>query len=200
MGKKLSQPQKWERNLRAARMIRACVNGLIADGIAEDKDVMDEFSGILAEWIFRNPVRHSGYISVEALNSSKTPTDDHYFGRKSSGILLYRYALRGASIKRLAYIIASRSRCHQVTSAENTELKKHDTRSLLKPKPVQQAEYAAAKITMIKKKITVYIIDDIEYNTLTDAALAHNVGLITVKNRCTQDKRGKFPTWKCEIK
>lgn len=200
MGKKLSQPQKWERNLRAARMIRACVNGLIADGIAEDKDVMDEFSGILAEWIFRNPVRHSGYISVEALNSSKTPTDDHYFGRKSSGILLYRYALRGASIKRLAYIIASRSRCHQVTSDQNTKLKKYDTRGLLKPKPVQQAEYAAAKITMIKKKITVYIIDDIEYNTLTDAAQAHNVGLITVKNRCTQDKRGKFPNWKCEIK
>lgn len=200
MGKKLSQQQKFERNLRTARMIRACVNGLIADGIAEDEDVMDEFSGIIAEWIFRNPVRHSGYISVEALNSSKTPTDDHYFGRKSSGILLYRYALRGASIKRLAYIIASRSRCHQVTSDQNTKLKKHDTRGLLKPKPVQQAEYAAAKITMIKKKITVYIIDDIEYNTLTDAAQAHNVGLITVKNRCTQDKRGKFPNWKCEIK
>jgi hypothetical protein len=200
MGKKLSQQQKWDRNLRAARMIRACVDGLIADGIAEDEDVMDEFSGILAEWIFRNPVRHSGYISVEASNSPKTPTDDHYFGRKSSGILLYRYALLGASIKRLAYIIASRSRCHQVTSGENTELKKHDTRGLLKPKPVQQAEYATAKIIMIKKKITMYIIDDIEYNTLTDAALAHNVGLITVKNRCTQDKRNKFPNWKCEIK
>jgi hypothetical protein len=200
MGKKLSQQQKWDRNLRAARIIRACIDGLIADGIAEDEDVMDEFSGILAEWIFRNPVRHSGYISVEALNSSKTPTDDHYFGRKSSGILLYQYALRGASIKRLAYIIASRSRCHQVTSEENTELKKHDTRGLLKPKPVQQAEYAAAKIIMVKKKITVYIIDDIEYSTLTDAALAHNVSSITVKNRCTQDKRGKFPNWKCEIK
>jgi hypothetical protein len=199
MGKKLSQQQKWERNLRSARMIRANVNGLIADGIAEDEDVMDEYSGILAEWIFRNPVRHSGYISVEALNSSKTPTDDHYFGRKSSGILLYRYALRGASIKRLAYIIASRSRCHQVTSTENTELKKHDTHALLKPKPVQQAEYEAAKIIMVKKKITMYIIDDIQYSTLTDAALAHNVGLMTVKNRCTRDKRGKFPNWKCEI-
>jgi hypothetical protein len=200
MAKKLTKQEKWERNLRAARMIRGCVNGLIADGIAHDEDVMDEFSGIIAEWIFRNPVRHSGYISLEALNSSKTPTDDHYFGRKSSGILLYQYALRGASIKRLAYIIASRSRCHQVTSEQNTELKKHDTRGLLKPMPVIKAEYASAGIEMIKKQIPVYIINDIEYDTLTEAAAAHNISSVTVKNRCTQDKRGNFPTWKCEIR
>jgi hypothetical protein len=200
MAKRLTKQEKWDRNLRAARMIRACVNGLIADGIADDEDVMDEFSGIIAEWIFRNPVRHSGYISVEALNSSKIPTDDHYFGRKSSGILLYRYALRGASVKRLAYIIASRSRCHQVTSEQNTELKKHDTRGLLKPKSVIKAEYDSAEIVMVKKQIVVYIINDIEYDTLTAAALAHNTSPITVKNRCTQDKRGKFPSWKSEIR
>ena len=36
MAKKLTNQEKWERNLRSARMIRACVNGLITDGIAED--------------------------------------------------------------------------------------------------------------------------------------------------------------------
>ena len=56
MAKKLTNQEKWERNLRSARMIRACVNGLIADGIAQDEDVIDEFSGIIAEWIFRNRV------------------------------------------------------------------------------------------------------------------------------------------------
>lgn len=199
MGKKLSREEKWERNLRTARMIRACVDGLIADGIAYDEDVMNEFSGIIAEWIFRNPVRHSGYISLKALNSSKTPTDDHYFGRKSSGILIYQYALRGASVKRLAYIIASRSRCHQVTSKQNTELKKHDTRGLLKSKSVIKAEYASANIEMIKKPVSVYIIDDIVYDTAIDAAKAHNVSAITVNNRCTKDKRGNFLNWKREI-
>lgn len=197
---RLTKQQKWERNLRTARMIRACVNGLIADGIAHDDDTMNEFAGIIAEWIFRNPVRHSGYISVEALNSKKIPTDDHYFGRKSSGVLVYKYALNRASVKRLAYIIASRSRCHQVTSEQNTILKKHDTRGLLKPKPVVASEYAAAGIRLIKKKIPVYIINEIEYDTLTAAAEANGCSMITAKNRCLKDKRGKFPDWKCEIR
>lgn len=200
MAKKLTKQQKWERNLRSARMIRACVNGLIADGIAEDEDVIDEFSGIIAEWIFRNPVRWSGLISLEALKSPKTPTNDHYFGRKSSGMLVYKYALRGASIKRLAYIIASRSRCHKVTSEENTELKKHDNKELLKPKPMIASEYANANIQLIKEEIPVYIINGIEYDTQTEAAKAHNCSVQTVVNRCTNDKRGKFPDWKCEIR
>lgn len=200
MAKKLTNQEKWERNLRSARMIRACVNGLIADGIAKDEDVIDEFSGIIAEWIFRNPVRWSGFISAEALKSSKTPTYDHYFGRKSSGMLVYMYALRGASIKRLAYIIASRSRCHKVTSEENTELKKHDSKGLLKPKPVVASEYVNANIQLIKEQIPVYIINGIEYDTLTAAAEANGCSMITAKNRCTQDKRGKFPDWKCEIR
>jgi hypothetical protein len=197
---RLTKRQKWERNLRTARMIRACVDGLIVDGIAYDKDTMNEFAGIIAEWIFRNPVRHSGYISVEALNSKKVATDDHYFGRKSSGILVYKYALRGASVKKLAYIIASRSRCHQVTSEQNTELKKHDTKGLLKPKPVIAAEYANANISLIKKKVAIYIINEVEYDTLSAAAENNNCSMITVKNRCLKDKRGKFPNWKCEIR
>lgn len=200
MAKKLTNQEKWERNLRSARMIRACVNGLITDGIAEDEDVIDEFSGIIAEWIFRNPVRWSGFISLEALKSSKTPTYDHYFGRKSSGMLVYMYALRGASIKRLAYIIASRSRCHKVTSEENTELKKHDNKQSLKPKPMIASEYANANIEIIKEQIPVYIINGIEYDTLTEAAVAHNITSVTVKNRCLQDKRGNYPDWKCEIR
>jgi len=200
MAKKLTNQEKFERNLRSARMIRACINGLIADGIAEDEDVIDEFSGIIAEWIFRNPVRHTGYISLEALKLKKTPTNDHYFGRKSSGMLVYMYALRGASIKRLAYIIASRSRCHKVTSEENTELKKHDSKNLLKTKPMVVSEYVNANIQLTKEKIPVYIINEIEYNTQTEAAKVHNCSVQTVVNRCVTDKRGKFPNWKCEIR
>lgn len=198
MAKKLSNQEKWQRNLRAARMIRACVDGLIAEGIADDDDVANEFSGIIAEWIFRNPVRHSGYISREAMDSWKTPTDDHYFGRKSSGILVYRYARAGASIKRIAYIIASRSRCHQVTSEENTLLKAFDCRSLLKTKTQIASEYEAASIHLVKKIKTVYIIDGIEYDTLSDVARAWDITLPTVKNRIYNDKRGNYPTWKSE--
>lgn len=200
MAKKLTKQEKWERNLRSARMIRACVNGLIAEGIAHDEDVIDEFSGLVAEWIFRNPVRHSGWISLKALNSSKTPTNDHYFGRKSSGVLVYMNALRGASVKRLAYIIASRSRCHKVTSEENTELKKHDSKQLLKPKPMIAAEYVSANIQMTKEETVIYIINGIEYDTLVEAAKANDCAPMTIKKRCMEDKRGKFPGWKYEIR
>ena len=48
--------------------------------------------------------------------------------------------------------------------------------------------------------IHVYIINGIEYDTLTAAAEANDCSMITAKNRCTQDKRGKFPDWKCEIR
>ena len=176
MAKKLSNQEKWQRNLRAARMIRACVDGLIAEGIADDDDVANEFSGIIAEWIFRNPVRHSGYISREAMDSWKTPTDDHYFGRKSSGVLVYRYARAGA----------------------NTLLKAFDCRSLLKTKTQIASEYEAASIHLVKKIKTVYIIDGIEYDTLSDVARAWDITLPTVKNRIYNDKRGNYPTWKSE--
>lgn len=195
----LTRAQKWERYLEAAEEIHACVDGLKFRNLAQKPDTADRFSGIIAEWIFRLPRIHSGLISVEG-SKQKTPTCDHYFGRKSSGVLIYNQILAGQSVHRIAAILASRARVHRVSERENTALKKIDSKQLLKSKTRVMQEYAEAGIELIpftrrREQKYVYIINGIEYNDIMDAAAATGCSHQTVKNRCVKDKRGKYPTW-----
>lgn len=195
----LTREQKWERYLEAAREIHACVDGLKAAGLAYNSDTANRFSGIIAEWIFRCPEIHSGLISEQGIGQ-KVPTSDHYFGRKSSGVLVYQKILAGHSVERIAAIIASRSRVHYVSNQENTLLKKFDNKKLIKSKARILEEYELAGINLVqytrrRKQKYVYTINGIEYNSAKEASAALFCDIQTLNNRCLKDKRGKFPTW-----
>lgn len=195
----LTREQKWERYLEAAREIHACVDGLKAAGLAYNEATANRFAGIIAEWIFRCPEIHSGLISEEGMKQ-KTPTSDHYFGRKSSGVLVYKKILQGHSVERIAMIIASRSRVHYVSSQENTRLKQFDNKKLIKPKARILEEYSLAVSQMVpfkprRKQKYVYIINEIEYNSAKEAAKANGCSIDVLNNRCLVDKRGNYPDW-----
>lgn len=144
----LTKQQKFDRCLEAAQMIKASIEGMKAAGLINHR-TKDIFSGIIAEWIFRCPKERSGLISVAAVESNKM-ADDHYFGRKSSGLVVFEQAIKGASANRIACVIRSRCRTHIVTPAENTILKKYQEKTYkIKSKTDIDAEYEYAGIELV---------------------------------------------------
>ncbi len=199
MAKRLTKQDRWDRCMQAAIRIRACINGLKAEGLENDPETVIFFSGIIGEWIYRLPFDQSGLISKKAANSKRTPTSDHYFGRTASGQLLYQQVVNGASAERIAYILRSRCRVHLVTSAENTKLKYVDCKKHLKSKKQIQEEYKAAGITLIprvrkqKPHKYVYLIDDVVY-TKDEALNNFNISLSQLVYRVNHPGK-KWETW-----
>lgn len=198
----LTKQQQFERCLTAAKLVKVWMDAQIAAGF-DSKDEINFTTGIFAEVIHRLPKITSGYISEKALTSKGYTTKDHYFGRKISGELIYENIMKGASINRLALIMMSRSRCHEVTSAENTLLKKFDTKKKFKSKLDVINEYEAAGIVLVhlprvarrKTPKTVYIIDGVEY---TGQAAMEKFGISqsTLWTRCnSKAKKGKYVSW-----
>jgi hypothetical protein len=198
----LTKQQQFERCLTAAKLVKVWMDAQVAAGL-DSKAEINFTTGIFAEVIHRLPKITSGYISEKALTSKGSTTKDHYFGRKVSGDLIYENIMKGASINRLALIMMSRSRCHEVTSAENTLLKKFDTKKKFKSKLDVINEYKQAGIILIylprgagrKSSKTVYIIDGIEY-TGKEAMKKFDITQSTLWARCnSKAKKGKYTSW-----
>ncbi len=146
----LTKKQKYDRCYEAAAMIKASIDGMKAAGLINHR-TKEVFSGMIAEWIFRCPKERSGLISLAALGSNKI-ADDHYFGRKSSGLVVFEQVINGASVRRIACVIRSRCRTHVVTPAENTLLKKYQEKTYkIKSKTDIEAEYEYAGIELVTR-------------------------------------------------
>lgn len=196
MAKKLTKQDRWDRCMQAAIRIKACINGLKAEGLEDDPETVIFFSGIIGEWIYRLPFDQSGLISKKAASSKRAPTSDHYYGRTASGQLIYREVVNGASAERIAYILRSRCRVHLVTSAENTKLKSVDCKKHLKSKKQIQEEYKAVGITLIprvRKQKYVYLIDGVKYSK-DEAMNKFNVSLNQLMYRVNHPGK-KWETW-----
>jgi hypothetical protein len=147
----------------------------------------------------RVPKITSGLISEKALLLTRPTTKDHYFGRKVSGDLIYENIIKGASIIRIALIIMSRARCHEVTRAENELLKKYDCKKKFKTKLDIANEYRLAGIILVAKPPkppkNVYIIYGVEY-TSKEAIAKFDISYQTLNQRCTSKaKKGKYTSW-----
>lgn len=194
----LSKQEKWERCLARARRIRACVNGLSAEDLL-DEETINDFSGIIAEWIHRCPVEWSGLISKAKLEEIKSgyayATYDHWHGRKTSGELVFEQVVKGASLNRIAYILRSRSRVHKVTKTENNELKAHDTKIKFKGPGHARKEYTSAKIELINPdEILIYNICGIDYSKKS-AKIEFNIDQIELNKRINS-KTKKWSEWR----
>lgn len=196
MGRQLTKQEQYERCLEAAKIVESWIQGQIAAGL-DSESQMNFTAGILAEVIQRLPKIVSGMISEKAQKQKGATTKDHYFGRKVSGDLILENIVKGASNERVAMIMMSRSRCHEVTSAENTVLKKHDCKKKFKTKLDIANEYRQAGINLISKPPkTVYNINGIEYSSSKEACEAHNISYQTLYTRCkTKSKKGKYASW-----
>jgi hypothetical protein len=191
----LTKQQQFDRCKMAARLVKVWLEAQIAAGY-DSKEEIEFTTGIFAEVIHDLPKITTGYISVEAAKMKGPTTKDHYFGRKVSGNLLYKCVIKGVSIERLALVIMSRCRCHEVTPAENTRLKKFDSKKMLKSKLDVAKEYNAASIVMIRKKPkAVYIINGLEY-TGKEAMEKFSITQSTLWARCnSKSKKGKYTSW-----
>lgn len=195
MAKTLTKQERWERYLESAEMLFAFVEGLKITGKINNPRIVNKLCGLIAEELYRVPATNIGLISENAAKSKKK-TPDHYHGRKASGDLICKMILRGCSIQRIALLIWSRSRVIYVTSAENTRLKKFDGKNPYKTFKEAMSEYSAANVSKLipYSQKTIYLIDGIEY-TAIEACTTYKISAQTLKNRCTKDKRGKYPTW-----
>ena len=191
----LTKQQQFDRCKMAARLVKVWLEAQIAAGY-DSKEEIEFTTGIFAEVIHDLPKITTGYISVEAAKMKGPTTKDHYFGRKVSGNLLHKCVIKGVSIERLALVIMSRCRCYEVTPAENTRLKKFDSKKMLKSKLDVAKEYNAASIVMIRKKPkTVYIINGLEYIG-KEAMAKFDISYQTLSQRCaSKAKKGKYTSW-----
>lgn len=202
MGKKLTAQDKWDRAYKIAELIHASMDGIKRANLHLSEDHMDWYAFEVAQLIYGQPDEVTNYMSkklLEALDSgSGKVCYEHYFGRKASGRLIIKKVLAGHSIARIAAIIRSRSRVNRVTSAENTRLKKFSSSmDLLKTKAQIQHEYNCAGIELVyvTPKITMYIIDGIEYSK-DEAMEKFDIDYGKLYSRCNSTaKRGKYTTW-----
>lgn len=200
---KLTKQQRWERYLDIADDLCDMMRPLHEKGKLFKKDVFERRAGIIAEEIKRAPDTHSGLISEEGMKQ-KSPTKDHFTGRKASGRLILRKIMAGHSVQRIAAILAWSTRVHYVSKAENEALKKVDTKKSIKSRRDVAWEYSQVVSQMMpfvprRKQKYVYIIDGVVYNTKKEVAAAYNCSVAVVNNRCIKDKRGNYPNWKQEL-
>jgi len=125
-------------------------------------------------------------------------TKEHFHPRQASAYKIFEMLDSGASVEDITDFIIKVSHVHLVTKEENERLKKFQ--KLGSGYDTWEEQYKAAGIELVKMQYTVYIINGIEYDSLTEAAKANGCSTVTLKNRCLQDKRGNYPDWKCEIR
>jgi len=197
----LTKHKRWERYLESAQLIMAFVDGMRINGLLDNPRQVNKVTGLIAEELIRVPKTPIGLISKKAAKLTRTPTADHYFGRKVSGEVIFKMIMRGCSIERIALLIWSRTRIIWVTSKENTLLKKYDGKNPNKTWKDVLQEYSAAKIELIKrerkKKLHkyVYIIHGIVY-TKDEACEKFNITSTRLTSNCVgPDKKGKYTEW-----
>jgi hypothetical protein len=201
MSRELTKQERWQRYLDIADDLCDMMLPLHKKGKLNKKDVFERRAGIIAEEIKRAPNTYSGLISVEGMKQ-KTPTLDHFTGRKASGRLILKKIMAGHSVERIAAILAWSTRVHRVARFENEELKKVDTKKPIKSRRDVEWEYSQAVSQMVpfvarRKQKYVYNIYGIEYNSKSEAATAHNCSEQTIHNRCINNSK-KWSNWKRE--
>lgn len=197
----LTKEEKWNRYLESAELIMSFIDGMRINGLLDNPRQVNKVTGLIAEELHRVPTTPIGLISKKAAKLKRTPTADHYFGRKASGELIFKMIMRGCSLERIALLIWSRTRIIWVTSAENTLLKKFDGKNPHKTWNEVMGEYSAANIHLIKHERKkkpqkyVYLIEGVVY-TRDEACEKFNISPATLTTRCTSEaKKGKFTEW-----
>lgn len=144
-----------------------------------------------AEGIFRVPYKRTGLISERALKdkeeTGKTPTPEHYFGRKESARKIFEQIAKGKDLTRIRNVVLSRSRVHLVTSKENNELKKHGDL------PWRQA-YAKCAIKLVEyegRKIKKINISGKIFSSAKEVSMEYDLPINSVYQRLT----GKIKKW-----
>ncbi len=202
MSRELTKQERWQRYLDIADDLCDMMLPLHKKGKLFKKDVFERRAGIIAEEIKRAPNTYSGLISIEGIKQ-KTPTLDHFTGRKASGRLILKKIMAGHSVHRIAAILAWSTRVHRVSRTENEDLKKVDTKKPIKSRRDVEWEYSQVVSQMVpftrrREQKHVYNIYGIGYNSKSEAAVAHNCSEQTIHNRCVVNKSKKWSDWKRE--
>jgi hypothetical protein len=194
----LTKQEKWERYLDIADDLCLMMRPLHEKGKLHERSVFERRAGLIAEEIKRAPNTPSGFISIEGMKQ-KTPTLDHFTGRKASGRLILKKIMAGHSVKRIAAILAWSTRVHRVSRAENEALKKVDCKKPIKSRKDVAREYELVSAQMVPYKSrrmqkTFFIINGIEYNSAKDVAVAHSCSVNVVYTRCKSNSK-TFKNW-----
>lgn len=166
-------------------------------GIQNEIDIRTAIN-CLMNGIFKLPQIKSGLTTRAALELPQDKrTPEHFYGRTESALRLIKELIENPnrSDKALVAFLKSRSRVHYVTKKENMDL-----RFYMKKNPTDhwRKAYLACCSELIeckpnKNKKRVYIVDDTIYNTVKEAAIAHNLSVEGARNRFLKSK--KFPNW-----
>lgn len=155
--------------------------------------------GLITDGIYQCKPVHSGLVSksAEHLTVSKI-TKEHYHSRKRCARKIFAMLDEGATLDQLTDFIIEACSVHYVTKAENHLLVRYQKD--IENYPTWQEQYAAAGIELvpyIKKSVQkyVYIIDEIEYKNLNEAAEANNCKITDVYYRCITSKSKKYSNW-----
>lgn len=152
----------------------------------------------LMNGIFKLPPIKSGLTTRAALELPKDKrTPEHFYGRTESATRLIKELIENPSRsdKALVAFLKSRARIHYATKKENMDL-----RSYMKKNPRDHwrkayqaccSELVECKYNTNKKRL--YVVDDTVYNTVKEAAIAHNLSIEGARNRFMKSK--KFPNW-----
>ena len=176
--------------LEFARIVKSLVP------MINNKDSEKIIISMIRNEIFALPNILTGMVSVEAANLSwNKRTKEHFFGRTKSAKRLIRELQRNPnrSDRAIVAFLKSRGRVHQVTQKQNEDLKSYNKKN---PDAHPNKAYAECNVILIKserKRKYVYIVDDIEYNTLQQVADEYGLSLEGARYRFTKSK--KFPTW-----
>jgi len=164
-----------------------------------DPDERERAIGLITDGYYQCKPIHSGLVSKNAQHLTVAKiTKDHFYSRKRSARKIFEMMDAGASIEELYDFIVLSCSVHYVTKRENLDLIPFQKN--IKDYPTWQEQYAAAGIELVpyvKKNARkyVYIINGIEYKSLTEAAAVHNCSDANVYYRCVTSKSKKYSDW-----
>jgi hypothetical protein len=184
--------QNEERYYSLVRIARAMVLGI------QDETDLRTAINCLMNGIFKLPSNKTGLASPAALKLPKNKrTPEHFYGRTASAERLIKELIEnpGRSDKAIVAFLKSRSRIHYVTKSENMALRSYNK---INPKALWREAYRECGIELVEFTVGraqkyVYIVDDVEYNTVKEAAVAHDISYEAARNRFFKAK--KFPNW-----
>lgn len=168
-------------------------------GHGGDPDERKRAIGLITDGFHQCKAIHSGLVSENAQHLKVSQmTKDHYLSRKKGAIKIFEMIDAGATIDELTAFVIEVCNVHYVTKRENLDLIPYQKNTALYP--TWQEQYAAAGIKLvpyIKKsnKKYVYIINEIEYNSPNDAAIANDCKISDVYYRCIKSNSEYFSAW-----
>jgi hypothetical protein len=184
--------KKWQKYLFAANIVKSCIDGIKKNKLKKCEQTRNFMAGMFAQLIFNCPDVHTGMISPAGRiqkTQKGSATSDHFRGRKGSGFVLFDQAMKGASIFRLALIIASRCRVHWISSEENNKLRLTASQNPYKTKKEIQEEYSSLNIVLegyvpMVNRIYDYHIEGIVYTSMKEIKAKYNLSDAGVTYRC----------------